>query len=332
MADPVQAHVSAEWKHPSPQISCRFEPQARFVFAGAMDNTIVRWRLADGQATVLAGGHDSWVKGLAFDAAGDVLVSGGYDGRLIWWNAAADAPSVQRKVDAHNGWIRYLATSPDGQTLASAGNDKLVKLWSLADGSLKGELQGHETQVHSVAFHPTGQFLFSGDLKGNIKQWDLSTGQEVRQMAAGELYKYEAGQGVDFGGVRGLAVSRDGQFVAGSGTTDASNPLGAIHKPIAIVFQTSDGARKQLQRAKDDVNGVFWNLQFHPAGYAVAGFGGGAGGFLYFLKPEEPQEFARFALPNLARDMDLASDGLRVATVHADAHLRITTLAPKPAA
>ena len=46
--DIKQAHIVSEWAHDRPLISCRFEPQGRYVFAGAEDNTVQRWALADG--------------------------------------------------------------------------------------------------------------------------------------------------------------------------------------------------------------------------------------------------------------------------------------------
>src|SRR5918998_417829 len=51
------------------------------------------------------GGHDSYVSGLAL--AGRKAVSGGYDGRLIWWDLEAGGPV--RRVEAHAKWIRDVA-------------------------------------------------------------------------------------------------------------------------------------------------------------------------------------------------------------------------------
>src|SRR5271163_336356 len=61
------------------------------------------------------GRHDSYVTGLAL--AGTTLVSGGYDGRLIWWNV--ESRSKVREVPAHSKWIRRVAATPDGSVVAS---------------------------------------------------------------------------------------------------------------------------------------------------------------------------------------------------------------------
>ncbi len=55
-------------------------------------------------------------------------------------------------------------------------------------------------------FHPNGKALLSGDLLGSIREWDLASGRAIGSFDAKALHTYEAGQQVDFGGVRGLAV------------------------------------------------------------------------------------------------------------------------------
>ena len=59
--------------------------------------------------------------------------------------------------------------------------------------------------------------------------------------------------------------------------------------------------------------------------------GGGSGGRLLFWKTDAEKDFHRFALPNIARDMDLHTDGIQVATAHHDRTVRITKLTAKPA-
>ena len=163
-ANPAVTHIAKTLVYTSPLLSCRFDPTGKYVFAGAEDFKVVRWELATGTKVELAG-HDSWVRGLAFSANGENLVTGGNDGRLIWWAAGADMPVPIRTIQAHQGWIRAIAVSPDRRLLASCGNDHKVKLWSLADGSPVREFLGHERHVYNVAFHPDGKHLVSGDIE-----------------------------------------------------------------------------------------------------------------------------------------------------------------------
>jgi WD40 repeat protein len=273
-------------------------------------------------------GHDSWVNALTCSSDGQTLVSGGSDGRLVWWPAVADKPEPVRKIDAHQGWVRCLATSPNGQWLASGGNDHYIRLWNLADGTPVRELTGHDSHVYSIAFHPGGEFLLSGDLKGSIKQWQISDGSLIRSFDAKALHSYNGGQGVDFGGVRTLALSTDGKTLAAGGLHKAENPLGAVHEPLGLLFEWE--SQKLLRsHIAEGVKGVIWRVVFHPAGFLLGVSGGSGGGFLLFWKPDADKEFHRFQLPSLARDLDLHPDGVQIATAHYDRKIRLTRLAAK---
>src|ERR1700722_5497028 len=57
------------------------------------------------------GGHESYVTGVAL--AGKAVVSGGYDGKLIWWNT--EKKEKIRAVDAHSKWIRAVIATKDGK-------------------------------------------------------------------------------------------------------------------------------------------------------------------------------------------------------------------------
>ena len=258
-------------------------------------------------------------------------MSGGCDGKITWWETGAIAPKPVRTVEAHHGWVRALEVSPDGSLLASGGNDNRVCLWNVADGSLVRELAGHPRHVYSLAFHPQGQFLLSGDLVGVVKQWELASGKEVRTFDAKPLHTYEGGQQVDFGGVRGLAASPDAKWLAAGGLYKATNPLGAVHEPIVLLFDWQSQKVHRQHIAEAITGGVVWRLRWLGDGSLMAVSGGGTGGFLLFWKPDADKDYHRFQLPNIARDMDLHPDGIQVATAHHDRHVRITRLAPKPA-
>ncbi|MFN9718943.1 MAG: WD40 repeat domain-containing protein [Planctomycetota bacterium] len=331
-ADPKAAWVAAQWPHDRPLIACRFEPTGQFVFSGSEDNIIERFRVSDGQKVNLSGGHSTWVSALTFSNDGKILVSGGCDGKLSWWSALDESPTLLRSIVAHGTqWIRSIDTSPDGTRIVSGGNDRMVRLWNLSDGTAIREIAGHEKHVWSVAFHPNGQSIFSGDLGGVIRQWNTETGQEVQKFDAAALYSYNGGQQVDFGGVRTIAVSSDGKWLAAGGLHKASNPLGAVHEPLVLLFSLENPGAPKQQIAEGITQGVIWRLRWLSDGTLMGVSGGGSGGWLIFWKTDTDKDFHRFQLPGLARDMDLHPDGIQVATAHYDRHLRITKLSPKPA-
>ncbi len=328
-AAPEKTHVVKDYTHKSPLIACRFDARGQYVLASAEDNTVRRWDLATGKEAALVG-HESWVFALASHPAGETLITGGGDGRLIWWPLTVEKPDPIRRVQAHRGWVRAVAISPDGSIVASCGNDRMVRLWSFADGSPLVELPGHELPVYRVLFTPHGRTLISADLRGLVIEWDHRPGKEARRIDAGKLSQHNAaGQGVDYGGVRDLALSADGKYLACGGLVEATNPLGAVSNPAVLVFDWQTGNESKLLRPKENVLGLVWGLRFHPSGFLIAASGGNAGGHLWFWKPDQVNELFKLTLPNTARDMDLHPDGLRIATAHHDGKVRVSLMGPK---
>jgi WD40 repeat protein len=328
VADPAQTHFVKEFDVGRPIFGVTFDPQERFLVCGAQSNLITRFNLADGAKVELVG-HDSWIRAFAFADAGETLLSGGYDGRILWWPLAAEAPVATRTIDAHQGWVRALAVSPDGTKLASCGNDNLVKLWSLADGSLLQTFAGHTRHVYNVAFHPTAQQLVSVDLLGAIKAWDLTTGMESKQFTGKALHSYDTTFRADMGGARGLAFSPDGKFFAACGITEVSNAFAGIGEPIVLLFDWEKPEPAKVMKTKAKFQGVAWDVAFHPAGYLTTWCSGGGGGELVFFQPEATEEFALFKAPKQGHDFDLSTDGLTAAVGHIDGKLRLYRLAAK---
>ncbi len=329
-ADPKLTHITQQWAYTSPLISCRFDPSGKFVFSTAEDMTVQRWELGSGKKTIFPAVHDSWVRGIAFVDGGKTLITGGFDGQLMWWPALAEKPPSQptRKVEAHAGWIRYLAASPDGKLLASAANDNLVKLWNPVDGKLIRTLSGHDSNVYSVLFHPDGKHVISGDLNGNVKQWEIATGKAARTFDAKALHSYNGGQQVHYGGVRSITVDAGRKYIACSGLYKATNPLGAVNEPIVLLFDWKTGKKLNTFVAAG-VRGCAWRAMFHPDGFIIGANGGSGGGYLLFWKPGSDKEFHKLKLPNTARDADLHKDGLQIATIHYDRKVRISRMAAK---
>lgn len=331
VADPAQIRLLKEFKHDRSLFSCRIDPQGKFVFAGAHDSLLERWETAGEKKDAFAG-HQSWVRGMAFQPAGELLCTGDYAGKVNAWRYAAEpAQPPVYSIAAHKGWVRAVAISPDGATLATAGNDNLVRLWTTADGKLVRELPGHESHVYNLAFHPGGHLL-SVDLKGVIKDWDLASGAAVRQFDASLLWKYDPTFRADIGGARSFAVSPDGQWVAAGGITEVTNAFAGIGQAVIALFDWNTGERKQVLRPKENFQGVAWSVAFHPAGFIVAAAGGGGGGALWFFKPDAPQPFFAFKLPAVPRDMALHPNGMHLAVANYDKTLRLYDMSPKPAA
>ncbi len=330
-ADPAQTHIAKTLKHGAPLVSCRFDPTGKFVFAGGQDNKLSRFTLESDARVELVGGHDSWVRAIGFTPNGDTMVTGGYDGRLIWWATAADQPVPLRTIDAHAGWIRGLAVSVDGQLIATAGNDLKVRVWKMADGQLVKEFSGHERHVYHVVFHPDGKQLLSGDLVGKFFHWSLDADAPVRQFAIASLSKFDAGFMADYGGPHCMAITPDGKRILAGGITNVTNAFAGVGNPLIVAIDWDAGKDAVTHLTKAKLNGVAWGVAIHPEGFVIGAIGGQAGGHLFFWKPDQADEFHTLNLGNSARDMSLHPDGVRIATAHFDGNVRISLMAPKPA-
>ena len=348
--DATKTHLALEHKHDRPLVACRYDPAGRYVFFGAEDNLVHRFDLKTKAVSPLAA-HDSWVRALGSSPSGDVLYSGGYDGRLVWWPAADDKPKPIRVVEAHQGWLRALAVSPDASRVATCGNDNLVKLWDSSDGQLVTQFAGHTSHAYNVAFHPSGESLVSCDLKGVLKEWDLSSGALKRDLApAAALYKYDTSFRADIGGARGIAFRTDGKQLAASGITNVTNAFAGIGNALIVLIDMDSGKVTLQLETKEKVNGTAWGVAWHPGmavdlgASRVAGgeqsstpvsfwiglAGGGGGGWLYFWKGDVATEFFKLKLASDGRDLALSPDKTQVAVAHADKTLRLYALHEKP--
>lgn len=324
--NPARTHMVQHLRHNSPFFACRFDPSGRYVFASAQDFSIQRWELSSGNKVALTG-HRSWLRGMAFVPEQNLLISGDYHGKLIWWHANADQPAPLRTIEAHDGWIRAVAVSPDGRIVASCGNDRKVKLWSTRDGSPIRELNGHESHVYNVAFHPRQNFLVSADHRGVVKQWDYNQGRATRTMDASVLQRYDNTFRATIGGIRSMAFNEDGSLLACSGITNVTNAFAGVGNPAVVLFNWQTGERQQVLRPQRNFRGTGWSIHFHPSGF-LAGVGGGSGGRLWFWRPNQAQSFAEVNLPRDAFDIDLHRDNRRLAIAFHDNSVRIYDMVP----
>lgn len=328
--DVTKTHVTRELKHGQPLIGCRFSPDGRYLYYSSQDFKVWRWEWSADAKTEFAG-HESWVRALALTPDNQTLLSGGYEGKLIWWSATEEKPVPLRTVAAHQGWIRAVSVSPDGKLVASCGNDLLVKVWDVASGELVTQLSGHESHVYNVAFHPSGNDLVSGDLKANFVHWSLPSGKVERQFKLAALHKYDEGFRADIGGPISLAFSQDGALLACGGITNVSNAFAGVGNPAVVLVDWPTAAEKITHLSKAGVKGVAWGVAIHPQPFTVAATGGPDGGRLLFWKIDQKDEFHEVKLPNTARDLDLHPDHLHLATIHFDGVVRVHKLAEKSA-
>ena len=142
--------------------------------------------------------HQSYVTGVGL--AADSIVSGSYDGRLIWWNA--EKKEQTRAVDAHAKWIRGVFVAPDKQTVVSIADDMVAKVWDAQSGELKHTLVDHKpmtphhypSMLYGATFSPDGKLLATADKVGHIVIWETDSGKKVTELEAPGMYTWDPKQ------------------------------------------------------------------------------------------------------------------------------------------
>lgn len=101
-------------------------------------------------------GHAGGTEALAFDPAGEVLVSGGQDRVLRAWRRDGDRFVASATAGGLHGDIHFVVFAPDGRRVFAAGSDGAVIAWDVRDGRLENarEIARHTGAVTAIAVGP----------------------------------------------------------------------------------------------------------------------------------------------------------------------------------
>jgi len=293
LADPTRLKVTKDFNVSGIALSVARVPGTDRLYYGNSDFKLYEVdALADKpQPVAFEGeGHQSYVTGVAL--AGTTVVSGGYDGKLIWWDRESKKPV--RTVDAHERWIRRIAISPDGKVLASVADDMLGKIWDASTGQLLFTLEDHKamtpndfpSMLFAVAFSPDGRWLATGDKVGHVAIWDTSNGRKVSELEAPGFYTWDPRQRRhSIGGIRSLAFSADSKLIAMGGVGKIGNIDHLDGNSRVEIFDWQKKERLfELEDSK--YKGLVETLAFDREGRWIVASGGDHSGFVTFFSLE----------------------------------------------
>lgn len=293
-SDPTKLKVSRTIDRPGICLCLARVPGTTRVFYGSSDSKVYEGDLAaETPEWIELAGHEGYVTGVA--VAGDALVSGAYDGRLIWWDIASR--QQLRSVQAHDKWVRGVTVSPDKQWIASVSDDMKCRLWRSASGEPSHTLEGHArltpqhypSMLFTCAFSPDSTLLATADKVGRIVVWEVASGQPLAELDAPEMYTWDPRQRRhSIGGIRSLAFSPDGVLLAAGGTGQINN---VDHLESLARIEVFDWRQKTRthELPGDRFKGLVECLAFHPDGEWLMATGGDHGGFIKFISLAQNQ-------------------------------------------
>lgn len=279
-------------QHSAGLFSCAFDSASGRLVAGAIDGRILTWGYPDfADPTPFAWQHRSYVYALAALPKQRLLVSAGYDKKLVWWDPIGGVPLRETNLP---GRPQQIAASADERTLAVVDDDRRLLLFDVESGELRAQHVGHAeytpkmlpSTVYAVAFSPHGEWVATGDRGGTVLVRETSTGVVVRSLSAPRFYadfrvmpdgKPADGE-YELGGVRMLAFAPDGRTLIVGGMADYDPNSAATDGKMGIVaFDVATGNELFATKLAKD-QGYLQAACFHPSGLLAAAGGGGTAG------------------------------------------------------
>ncbi len=287
-SDPFKFKQTKEISRKDILLSVAREPESNRLFVGSSDSNVYLIDPAAEKTEPLAlDGHSGYVTGVT--VAGGFVVSGAYDGKLIWRDRKS--LKTERTHKAHERWIRAVEASPDGKYIASVADDMVCRVWDVASGKMKHELRGHESMtpshfnsmLYACAFSNDGAHLATGDKVGHIVVWDMSSGKPVKTIESPGMYTWDPRARIhSIGGIRSLAFSPDNSVLAVGGMGKVGNIDHLEGKARLELFDWR--AAKSIKVVEcDKIKGLITRLAFHPKGDWLVGAGGDSKGGLVFF-------------------------------------------------
>jgi WD40 repeat protein len=281
--------LAHDHKLPTGVLGLAIAPDGSRAFAACADGALYEVDPATGKAEPFADKHESFASGCVLLPDGRTVISGGYDGKLMWHDV--ESRRCWRHVQAHQFWNWQLALSPGGDFLATTTGQYLpggwkyepaaeceasVKIFDTRTGDLVATCS-HTPPVLSCAFSPDGRHLAAANMMGEVRVWKLDAGdsnQPVAQWTSPDFTSWGSIKTHHYcGGIYGLAFSADGASLLGCGMGPMTDPMAGNGKMTWQRWNWRKGERIDQIKDGQHGSGLMETVAWHPGGahFVMAG-------------------------------------------------------------
>ncbi|EIW84275.1 ribosome biogenesis protein Sqt1 [Coniophora puteana RWD-64-598 SS2] len=178
-------------------------PTEPLAVSGGEDDLGYIWDITDGEVIVKLTGHSDSVSSAAFSADGQMVATGGMDGKVrVWRRVGTENFRTWEFLTELQGpdeviWLRW---HPRGNVLLAGSNDSMVWLWQLPSGNTMQVFAGHTGPVQCGEFTPDGKRVVTACADGSLIMWDPRSPTAVFKLSPQDAR-------FDTGGITSLAVN-----------------------------------------------------------------------------------------------------------------------------
>lgn len=155
-------------------------PEGRRVLSGTMSGEFTLWHGMNFSLEMVMQAHESSVRCMRYNHAGDWLLSGDQEGTLKVWQPNFNNVKMQK---AHSEVLRDVVWSPNDSKFATCSDDGSVKVWAFTTMAEETNFSGrnaHGWDVKCVDWHPSWSLLASGSKDNTLRLWDPRQSKAVR--------------------------------------------------------------------------------------------------------------------------------------------------------
>jgi WD40 repeat protein len=193
-----------------------FTGPGEMVSAGS-GRKLLYWDVKSGKKVREVPIKDYSITALERSPDGKTLIVGASTGRVSLHDPATGAEKAFFLDARSRSQVRNVALSPDGKTLAVTQQGAL-RLWDVGSKALRKKVTGFRSYDMPLAFTHDSKHAVTIGPDFKVHLYDAQTGEDARTL---EVPPRTPGTSPSSSTIRALAVSPDGQFLAGGGNTSA---------------------------------------------------------------------------------------------------------------